>query len=73
MIESVDPVYGPFPGPHQDLARSLSSLDAMASRLLHPHLETACSGLHRPSALSLLTSSAHTGLSLHRQKPIQYP
>jgi hypothetical protein len=73
MIESVDPVYGAFSGPDQDLATSLSSLDAMASKPLRQHPKTGCADLNRRPAPSFLTCSAPTSHSRHRQKAIQYP
>jgi hypothetical protein len=73
MIESVDPVYGAFPGPDQDLARSLSSLDAMASKPLRQYPKTGCGDLKRQPAPSFLTCSIHPDHSAPRQKAIQYP
>jgi|HubBroStandDraft_3_1064219.scaffolds.fasta_scaffold07167_5 hypothetical protein len=63
MIESFDPVYRAIPGLDQDLARSLSLLDLIASRLLRPHPETGCADLNRPAAPSFSASFTHTGHS----------
>jgi hypothetical protein len=73
MIEPADPTYGALPGPDQDLARSLSSLDLIPSRLLPRHPQTRFGDLNRRAAPSFLTCSAHTDHSLHSQKAIQYP
>jgi len=73
MIESLDPVYGPFPGPDQDLARSLSSLDAMAFKPLRQHPKTGYGHLKKQPAPSFLTCSIHPHHSAPTQKAIQYP
>jgi len=73
MTAAFDTFRGAFLGPDQDLARSLSSLHLIASRLLRQHPETGCGDLNRQAAPSFLTGSAHTDHFLHRQKAIQYP
>ena len=73
MIESVDPAHGAFPGPDQDLARSLSSPDAMAYKPLRQHPKTGRGDLNRRPAPSFLTCSIHPDHSAPSQKAIQYP
>jgi hypothetical protein len=63
MIESFDPVYRAIPGLDQDLARSLSLLDLIASRLLRPHREQVVPTLTGPllprSPPASLTRATH--------------
>ena len=73
MIESFDTIYGAFIGPDKDLARSLSSLDMVGSKLLLRRLEPGCGDLKRRAAPSFLTCSAPADHSPHRLNPIQYP
>ena len=51
-------VHGAFIGPDQDLARSLSSLDVLASKPFWQHPETGCGDLKSCASPSSLTGLA---------------
>ena len=72
MSES-DLVYGAFLGPDQDLARSLSTLEFIASNLLRQRHETGCGDPKKRHAPSSLTCSGYPNHSSPMQKTIQSP